>query len=69
MTYGDVLSNNATEPRVLSHVPDAGRALFLGGYSVYSLPRETLEARVTDACEQGGKLQDVVGQKNRSDAH
>lgn len=57
MTYGEVSSNNAAEPRVLSHASDAARALFLGGYSVYSLPRETLEARVTDACEQGGKLQ------------
>ncbi|WP_368565366.1 WecB/TagA/CpsF family glycosyltransferase [Pseudoxanthomonas sp. UTMC 1351] len=56
MTYGDV-SSDTPESRVVSHVPDAGQALFLGGYSVYSLPRETLEARVMDACDQRSKLQ------------
>jgi beta-1,4-glucosyltransferase len=57
MTYGDVSSENAAGPRALTRVADAEQALVLGGYAVYSLPRETLQARVMDACDQGGKLQ------------
>lgn len=62
MTSGEVSSGNAADggvegPRMLKHAGDAEQALFLGGYAVHSLPRETLEARVTETCEQGGKLQ------------
>ena len=57
MTFGEISSDKAVEPDRVRHESGAEQALFLGGYAVHSLPRETLQARVTDACEQGGKLQ------------
>lgn len=42
---------------MLTHAGDAGQAVSLGGYRIHSLSRETLGARVIDACAQGEKLQ------------